>query len=275
MKEILILAINYSNEDEVIGFAKMLSLQTVANKIELIITNNKSTEVKKVYLQEQLKMVDIDVSFYDPKSNLGYLSGCFYGYNRYCESTSYPPQWVFVSNTDIVIEDKTFFEKILNDPYDKDTWCIGPSVYSPNNDSYDNPHYKHRHKLAKINLIIWLYKRPLLAYIHVLLAKIGFKVIRRVEEPSQFVYSVHGCFFGLRNDFMLQISDEPYKGFLYSEEAYIAERLRLENKKTYYDCSLKIVHNENSVTGMLKIKKKANYISSSMSYIKETFYSSK
>ena len=273
MKEILVLAINYSNENEVIAYAKMLSQQTIASKIGLIITNNRCSDDKETYLVEQLQLLDIDVFYYNPHDNLGYLSGCFYGYNKYIESTNETPQWVFISNTDIMIDDEKFFEKMLNNSYDENTWCIAPSVYSPTNNSYDNPHYKQRHKLTKIKLIIWIYQRPLLAFIHVLLAKVGYKVIRRAEEPSQFVYSVHGCFFGLRNIFIHQISESAYQGFLYSEEAYIAELLRLKGKQTYYDSSLKIIHNENSVTGMLNIKKKAQYIASSMIYIKDTFFS--
>ena len=272
MRKILITIINYSNEEEVLKYAKLISQQTTASEICLVIINNKESDFPKVDLESELKKIDLSIELYNPKENLGYLNGVLYGYRQYVNRQIINPEWVIISNTDIEIPDNYFFEEFLNKNYEKDIWCVAPSVYSPNKETYDNPHYVTRCSIRKINRIIWIHEHSILAFIYSNLSKIKAKFLNTKKMDSQYVYSAHGCFFALRNEFIEKIKNNSYEGFLYSEEAYIAENISLHNKKCFYDSTLEIIHHENSVTGLLGIKKKSKYIAESLKYIRKEFY---
>ncbi|MEG6612846.1 hypothetical protein V6C42_08310 [Pseudoclostridium thermosuccinogenes] len=272
MGRILITVINYSNEAEVLRYAQMLSKQTVSSEIDLVIVNNKKSLNSKINLEKEIKEIEMSIEIYDPGENLGYLNGCLYGYREYRKRYKSIPEWVIVSNTDIDIPNRSFFEKFLAKKYDKEVWCIAPSVYSPKNKSYDNPHYVNRCSLRKINRVIWINERPICALFYHKLAKIKAKTKRKSKQPSQYVYSVHGCFFALKYEFVDKIKDIYYEGFLYSEEAYIAEYIRIFGKKSFYDDSLEVTHRENSVTGLLNIERKSRLIANSLKYIRDKFY---
>lgn len=272
MNGITVIIINYKNEEEVLNYVKMLSKQTVSNKINIVIVNNKKSDNCYIDLKSEIKNINISIDLFECKENLGYLNGAIYGYNEFIRNKNIIQNWVIISNTDIENYDKLFFERFLNKNYDDNIWCVAPSVFSPNTRTFQNPQYIKRCSVHKINRLIFIHELPLVAYMYWNLAKIKAKVKKTKKTKSQYVYSAHGCFFALKNEFMEKIKSNKYGGFLYSEEAYIAEKLLIYNKKCFYDASLKVIHNENSVTGLLGIKKKSKYIGNSLKYIRKEFY---
>lgn len=272
MKRLLITVINYSNEEEVLNYAKIIAKQTISSKISLVIINNKESPEPKVDLGSELKKIDLCIELYDPKENLGYLNGSLYGYRKYTDKYEIIPEWLVISNTDIEIDSNSFFEELLSKSYEEDIGCLAPSVYSPSKKSYENPQYIKRCSLSKINRLIWIHERPVIAFIYSELAKIKAKSLKVTKKSSQYVYSAHGCFFALRNDFIEEIKNNNYEGFLYSEEVYISENILLNQKKCFYDARLEVIHHENSVTGLLGIKKRSKFIANSLKYIRNEFY---
>lgn len=272
MNIITVIIINYKNEEEVLNYAKMISKQTVSNKINIIIVINKKSDNCYIDLKIELEKINISIDIFEPNENLGYLNGVIYGYNEFTRTKNIKPDWVIISNTDIEINDKLFFERFMSKNYDANIWCIASSVFSPNTDSFQNPQYLKRCSLHKINSLIFINKIPFIAYTYWLLAKIKAKIKKTKKQKSQYTYSAHGCFFILKFDFIEKIKGMWYKGFLYSEEAYIAENLLINKRKCYYDASLEVIHNENSVTGFIGIKKKSKYFENSLKCIRDEFY---
>lgn len=270
MNKILILIINYSNEDEVLNYVKLISEQDLSDNIEIAIVNNKSINID--YLNEQIKKINIKCELFDPNDNLGYLGGVLYGYEEFIKKSSNLPEWVVISNTDIDINDKQFFNKLVDKTYSEDIVCIAPSVFSPATQSYQNPHYKERISSLKINMLIGINSIYPLAYLYENLAIMKTKLLEKNKPKSCYVYSAHGCFFILKNNFISKISKNGYKGFMYSEESYIAENILKYEKKCFYDSELEVIHNENAVTGLLGIKKRSKYIANSLRFIKNEFY---
>lgn len=270
---ILVIVINYSNEEEVLQYAKSLSRQSISSEIGLIVVNNESSIKPKIDLVAELKEIDLIINLFKPGENLGYLSGSFYGYNQFMKL--YPDvkiEWAIVSNTDIIINDIRFFEKIDTKKYDGDIWCVAPSVYSSNTQSYQNPHYVDRITKFKLNSVIFINSSTPLAYIYSNLSKLKSKCKKTSKYGSMYVYSPHGCFFALRREFIEIVGKYSYGGFLYSEESYIAENLIQNQKRCYYDSDIEVIHTENSVTGYLGTKKRAEYIKNSLIYIRDKFY---
>lgn len=272
MKKILIAIINYKCEQEVLDYAINLSNQFCVGDIVLAIANNLSSTVSSIDLKYELTKIQIDSIIYEPKSNLGYLNGVFFAFDAFKEKQGYLPDWLIVSNTDIIIEDAHFYEKFLSAKYDNDTWCIAPSVLSGDRTTYGNPHYKERIPLKKVNRVIKIFKNNLLASIYMKLAGLKSSTQKSQKQESQFVYSSHGCYFILRKEFYEYLNGEKYGAFLYSEESYIAEQILKAEKKEFYDSNLELIHNENLSTGKMKKKNKYNNIAQSMQYIKDKFY---
>ncbi|NHM30011.1 hypothetical protein [Neobacillus terrae] len=275
MKNGVIIVINYANEEEVINYAEMLGKQNASENLNLVIVNNKSSEKAKVKLKDEIKKIDLPIYYFEPTHNLGYLNGALFGYREFIKTSGKMPDWIVISNTDIMISDARFFEKLLSNEYAEDIWCIAPSVFSPMTNSYQNPQYLSRHSLKKIDRLIFIHRFQISAYIYSLLATIKGKIKAQEKKDSQYVYSAHGCFFALKRSFIEQLKSKDYKGFLYSEEAFIAEHLLIYGKKCFYDNTLELDHKEHSVTAFLGIKNKSKYIRESLKYIRDEFYISK
>lgn len=68
------------------------------------------------------------------------------------------------------------------------------------------------------------------------------------------------------------LKEREFEALMYSEELYVAEILRLYNKKCFYDSSIEILHESETSTGNLNFKNKLNYKLESMKFIREKFY---
>jgi len=272
MKRIVDIVIFYANEEEVFKYAKDVSQQTIANEIVLVIVVNKQGNTKLEEFTRKLIDLPISIVVFNPNENLGYLNGALYGYSQYCQLSQIEPEWVIVSNTDIEFSNNKFFEDFLHTEYGEDIWCVAPSVYSPRKKSYDNPEYVERCEKRKINRLIYIHERPLLAQLYAKATKIKGKFGRNKKQDSQFIYSAKGCFFIIRNEMASLLKDRKYKALMYSEESYIAEIVRRHNKKTYYDSKIEVIHNESAVTGKLATKTRAKYIADSLKVIRDEFY---
>lgn len=264
----------YSNEDEVIEYAKKLSFQSISADLCLCIVVNKNGDMTEDSFNYLLSNLNLRVILYKPGKNLGYLNGLIYGYNQFALIHELP-KWVVMSNTDIDFPNNDFFEKFLNKEYNENIWLIGPSIFSSENKSYDNPQYINRHTLSSLKRRIFIFKRPTLAYFYLKFANVKAKLRKRQKPASQYSYSLHGCFFFVNKKFMDILKDKRYEPLMYSEEAYLAELVVMNNKKCYYDSQIEVIHTGSTVTGKLEINKRSHYIFESLEYIKNEFFTSK
>lgn len=263
----------FCNEIEVLEYAKKLSQQSISAEISLVIVVNKNGDMPEDNFNDNLRKINLKIYLYKPGENLGYLNGLIYGYNQFVMKHE-PPKWIVMSNTDITFSNNEFFKDFYMSKYDENIWLIGPSIYSPENKSYDNPQYKKRHSLKSLEKRIYIFQRPMLAYYYLQIANIKAKYKKRKKEDSQYSYSLHGCFFFINNNFMEILKGKKYGPLMYSEEAYLAELVRLNNKKCYYNSQIELIHMGSTVTGKLEIHKRSQYFKESLEFIKKEFYTS-
>ncbi len=273
-KEIVVSVINYGNEQEVIDFAEHLSKQTVAERILLSITANKWSPNGREFLVQGLQLIDIDTLLLDENNNLGYLNGTILGYKKLRGRFDFSPRWIAVSNTDIQFADDRFMETLLTNQYAEDVGCIAPSVYVPSTGIFENPRYKIRLKRSEIQKIIKRFSSPVFMRFLQRVSAIKGKLLRGKEEPSQYVYLAHGCFFFVSPKVADTLCDRPYSALLYTEESFVAETAITLGKRVFYDSSLKLFHNENAVTGRLNPKKRAQMSIDSLNMLLRRFYCS-
>lgn len=267
MLKVLFVCINYNNEKEVKEFLENISLIDKNDEFKVLIVNN--SETIKGKLKEELQNITLNYEIIIPNKNLGYLNGMFLGVKEYIKKYNLP-EWIVFSNTDIEIKKFDFYNK----DYQEDIWCIAPSIYSTQTNTYQNPHYKKRLTINKIRRIILINSIPYLEYFYSKLAILKSKYKKKKEEDSQEVYAAHGAFFILRKPFFEKI-DLNYGAFLYSEEAFIAENIRLLNKKNFFDKEIKVIHKEHSTTSLIGTKKRGKYIKESLKYVLREFYENK
>jgi hypothetical protein len=271
MSVISILVVNYSNEDEVYQYAKNLSIQSRIKDISLIITLNKFNDESS--LNNLLNTLDINFYIVKPNQNLGYLKGCLYGYQEINKKYHLNSRWLIISNTDIKIHDHNFYEKLLINKYDNDIYCIAPSIYSIKYKYFQNPLYIKRVSLNKLRRVLFIHEFPFIAFIYEKISHFKSRLLNSKERASQFIYSSHGSFFIINQELYNYFSHEPFLPLMYSEESYIAENVRIMNKKAFFDESLKVFHDDNSTTQFLKSKQKSKFIRQSLIFIIKRFYS--
>ena len=261
----------YDNYFEIVKYVdSVMSLPSTEN-LYIAVTVNKCENEDVSKINEHFRMYK-NVFVYFPNCNLGYMNGLIYGYDCFVKETKIEPNYVIMSNTDIVYKDHLFFAKLNEKKYNRDVWLIGPSVYANNRKCYDNPVSYKRYKKRKLKRIIAFTSIPVVRSLYVFLSDYKARLLKRPEEKSSYVYEVHGCYFIVKNDFAKYMVEHKYGMLLYSEESYLAEEVYHNKKRTYYDSDLKIIHDEHTVTGRLKRKRIARYVSSSLKYILKTYY---
>jgi GT2 family glycosyltransferase len=239
-------------------------------KLLLVIVMNKYSQKDREQIETLIKTLSIQVEIYYPDKNLGYLNGLLAGY-RFSNSSSMNESWTVFSNVDIEFGDNQIFQKIAMLETPDDVYCVAPSVYEPRMRRFVNPQYLERYSKKSLEFRIWVFKKNFLANSYIQLGDFISKYLNSKEKQSQYVYSAHGSFFILKKDFLKNLGKD-YMSLLYSEEAFIAEEVRLAAGRVYYDNSIKIIHLANESTGKLSAKRRNTYLAESLEKIIKEYY---
>lgn len=210
------------------------------------------------------------VRVYDFHENVGYLNSLL----KISENDEMDKYGYYIlSNTDISYETPNFYGKLASNKYDSRIGCIAPSIYSNRSCSFSNPHYKNRIIKAKYMFLSTIFTFPTIGRLYLQLAGLKSKSNNGVaEEESGYVYSPHGCFMIFTKNFMKSIKGYLYGVTLYSEEACIGELLIKNNMRCYFDKTIRVHHDESTVTGKINYKKRFEYWKKSIDYILKEFY---
>ena len=260
MKDIAVAVACYNNESEVIEFAKNLSKQNSVDRIQFLVTCNACSDIQS--FERDLKNQIPSVYVYDPGKNLGYLPGCLYGVNA--SNVSY--SWVMICNTDIEFQSPDFFEKAINS-VPENVWCIGPDIVLSQNGTHQNPFLIKKPSKRKVRIWKMVYSNYLLFSLYFKLYDLRPKKQIKNELISEYVYALHGSCFMLSRDCVLKIINHANNIFMYGEELLVAEIVRENKKKCYYNATVYIKHNENQVTGKIGSRKKQKWFKQSIDYL--------
>jgi GT2 family glycosyltransferase len=119
MKKILLIIVNYKNEQEVKDFLFIIKHQTYKKYIDILVVNNQSSS--DVSYMDFIKETNeiIKNKHYNPQKNLGYLSGALYGYRQHrIKNPGNRYEWIVISNTDILMNEDAF-EKLFDYQYEE------------------------------------------------------------------------------------------------------------------------------------------------------------
>ena len=269
MGKILIVCVNYNSYEDLSLYlqsineaAKCLDVHT--NKIDVYIADNSS----------QKKDIDLNFEYLFVKvfslDNLGYLGGAFNVINSTQNIKNY--DYVFITNVDIVFSGN-LLKNLFNNTYAEDIAWIAPSIYSEYEQRDKNPQKLYRYKKRDLSLLLLMYKIPCLMHFYsntLYKRKKYLPPLKKISSCS--IYSGHGSAIILTSVFFNNIKDLHYGSFLFGEEIYLAELIRLAGLRVIYEPNLLFYDKEHTSISKLPSKTIYSYHVESLRYLLKKFY---
>ena len=236
-----------------------------------IIVDNCSPDGSGVYLKELFDL-DNSVTVLLSKDNLGFARGNNIGIT-YVEE-HFKASLVIVSNSDIIIEDENFPQKLWHIYSKNQASVIGPDIFSVNKDIHQSPidqHVYSRHELysfmKKIDLKLLMLRVIRFFHIYDVLSTIK-KITGRTTGKEGIDYTkvqndvvIHGAFFILTKTYLEEFPEGLYsKTFLYMEEYILAYLCTKRKLNILYTPELKVVHLDGYSTLNQKLNRCNKYI---------------
>ena len=256
---IALVILNYKTPNDTIALLKNIQKQIWYKNIKIYIVDNNSEDesikkIKKLNFHTNVELIE-------SKVNLGFANGNNLGIKK---ALSDGFKFIMVSNSDIFIEKQNNFIKTLYKIYEKDNniAVIAPSIKNLDN-IYQNPFRRERfskkeiikfklfylsgfYKLYYFFRIYFFYK--IITYM-AKRKKLQTRVILPIQPPeSGYIYAPHGSFLIFTPTFFKYFDGFDDKTFLFCEEFILAEKLRQNNLKCWYENSLNIIHKESRST---------------------------
>lgn len=217
---------------------------TKVEMVEIVVVDNKSPnhsgdELKKKYATYG----NITVILND--ENLGYAKGNNVGCTYAIEQ--YNPEFLFVINNDIIINDKYILEKIYA-AYNKKAFDIlGPQIWNIKRKYNQNP-FKVSNSIDAINIE---QKRHTIK-MRILQSKVPcfyWLYERFINDAMEKVETIHGAAIIFSKNYYSKFEEIfPEIGFMYGEENHLEYRRCRYNLEVVFDYSISVNHNHSSAT---------------------------
>jgi len=223
----------------------------------LVLSNDPGQETIKELRSFAAEIPNLDVT--QSTSNHGYFGGAKVAIEHYCATRAELPDWVIISNNDIVIQDESFLENLFRrDP--KEVGVIAPRIQVSPGRVDQNPFMRHRPgwvRWAQLRIVsshyplaaiwYWLWRRK--ATLRSWLAARRKISVPNGDAPREPIYAAHGSFFIFSRRYFEAGGFLDNNLFLYGEEISVAEICRSLNLPIIYEPGLCILHNEHQNTG--------------------------
>lgn len=225
------------------------------NEIKIVIVdngsnNNSFTEIKQTFIN------NTDVFVERLPKNVGYAKGNNFGYKKICEKFNQIPDFVIISNSDIVLVDNQLYSWIFKEKEKCDFAILGPDIFSLRDKTHQSPFYVADNTYLleeKIN------SRNRKDY------KYGFEHLISDVRPNHKYLSyskrhiLHGSFL-VFSKLYFDYYNEPFypETFLYYEEAILKLRCNLKSLIMLYSPEYRVNHLQ-SVSALSIFKNKEEY----------------
>ncbi|NHB69850.1 glycosyltransferase family 2 protein [Perlabentimonas gracilis] len=269
-KKVAIICVNYNSYSELNKY--IASIDEAINycvdiDVEVFVGDN-STD--KSYIYRVDNAVQLPVNIFPYHENLGYIGAV----TRVIKDIGYPSvkgyDYVIISNVDLTLT-KSFFKDLSGLNESPDTGWIAPKIFSLSENRDRNPKILIRPSLKRINLLIQMYRFPLLYNLY---NKYIYKHRNKSisNHSSNYIYAGHGSFMIFTKKFMGVNVNFEFPSFLFGEEIFFAEIVRSSNLKVLYAPNIIVNDSDHISTSKLKRKIycKMNY--ESLKKLKNLFF---
>ena len=269
MKRLLFIPVNYNSYDCLQVFlesietsAKALSIDEI--KIDIMVADNST--------KEEVITFPSDGRFGKSKqlmlSNKGYFGGAFFVYNS-LDKKKY--DYVIISNVDLKVRED-FLRVLLGIEYPMQIGWLAPSIFSKQENRDMNPKIANRYSKRAVQILRIMYKYPLLKklYTNTLYKRKRGDCIQTKDKYE--IYAGHGAMFIMTKAFVDKNPTLEYPVFLYGEEIFMGEMVRLSGLKTIYIPTLVVNDDAHVSTSAISGKRNRKYNVEALTYILKTFY---
>lgn len=264
--------LHYLAEDMTKECVKYIQNHLDMNRIRIIIVDNASSNGSGARLKQFYKDNKYcDVILND--ENMGFARGNNVGYTYAKEK--YDPDFMIIMNNDVLIDDKTFLDKIDTVYQENNFYILGPDIISKRNNKHQNPARKENvtkeQVVKEIESLEKALKNPFIYYIinkikstiriRTRLKKVFGKTDNNMYLKKMYNPVLHGaCYIFSRRYLELEKEAFDSRTFLYHEEEILHYNCIKKNYSMIYDPILRVNHLEDvSTDESLKINKKVKF----------------
>lgn len=284
VQSILVLCVNYHNEKDTHDFVRCLLELESSELLHIIVVDNS----ERNYIESCLSsLVELDprVIVLNPKTNLGYFGGAAWGLRQYLGSAPLP-EWIIVSNTDILFPHSDFFSKLFEFYPGGNSTVIAPAIYSTLSETNQNPYMVqrpsksrmifynrlfHNYSIYSAYQLLGLLRKKLRVFTRSSRALSGNKNNDSKNSPVP-IYAPHGSFILFHRNYFESGGSLDHGAFLFGEEIFVAETARRLGISIVYDPRLEVTHYEHATTGLIKNRKMVQFEREASSYCINNFF---
>jgi len=272
---VLLICVKYGSDTETAQYLDSLrGLRGQRNLQVLVVDNTAGTGLPG-------PPTELNLTCLRSQENLGYFGGARSGLSHYLQQHPLP-DWVIVSNVDLLIADSQFLEKLASLARPR-LGVVAPSIRSALTGRDQNPFMRNRPSAARMHLYKWLFRSWFLLNAYELMSAV-FHKLRSASSPRPAapadlhkhrgvtIYAPHGSFLIFSNEYFRAGGDLGFPCFLFGEEVYLAEAVRKLGLDVVYEPSLEVVHQEHKSTRLVKSRNLARVVASSAAYCADTYF---
>jgi len=277
---IVVICINFHNEEQTIAFVRRLVTLHSPSTCQVIVASNNvrgnGNEVLAEALADKLQVTIMHWS-----RNLGYFGAAALALDVY-RSTHELPDWVVVSNTDLLVGTESFTDQLNQYQESKGIGIVAPSITATVTDVDQNPFMERRPTAIRMHIVKWMLKTWLTWTLWSAASRVKLAIRQRrrnrlgtacgngQDSNARSIYAPHGSFIAFSREYFLRGGTLDHVPFLYGEEIMVAETARDLSLTVLYDPKIRLKHMEHSTTG--KSTKIRKYQAASASYCADTYF---
>lgn len=277
---IVILQYNgYTQTIELISTLKKMNWNNIEPKY--IIVDNDSPDKSGAKIVDRYKN-DNSVKIIEANQNLGFARGNNLGIQY--SFRDFGADLTVVSNSDIDIKDRNFFQKLRSTYLNEYFAVCGPDIYSLSKKFHQSPLRKKHYSKNELDNLIQNYKRkirllelikPFKIYDFIWILRRKLKIKSRAIESKNFQTKQHnvvlcGAFFILSRKYFEAYPNGLYdKTFMYLEEDALSIQCERKGLTVLYEPNLSILHYD----GLSTLRANKNRINKYLFELKNTIAS--
>jgi GT2 family glycosyltransferase len=274
---VLVICVKYGSDPETEQYLESLrKLQGQRNLQILVVDNTVGVRWSEPATERNLTVIRLE-------ENLGYFGGARSGLSLYLREHRLP-DWVIVSNVDLLIADSQFLDKLAALRARPRLGIVAPSIRSALTGRNQNPFIRTRPSAARMHAYKWMFRSWLVLNVYEL-ATAAFHKLRSASrkrpgasagsgrhDSGGIIYAPHGSFLIFSSEYFRAGGNLDFPCFLFGEEVYLAETLRKLGLDVVYEPSLEVIHQEHKSTSLVKSHKLARAVASSAAYCADTYF---
>lgn len=252
--KILFTSVNYNSYNELIDFLDSIELavaKLISNNFEIdVIIGDNTTQNIKIIDLERYSLFNVRILNF--KQNLGYMGAISKILNQIGFGDVKKYEYIVFSNVDLII-DENFFFNLFKTKFNSNIGWIAPQIYSYHEKKDRNPKMLNRPSKKRLISLMILFKFSILYnFYNNFIYKYRNKA--STNKNNKVIYAGHGSLMIFTNEFIVNNYPIHYPSFLFGEELFFGELVRMSNLKVYYEPRLIVKDIDHVSTSKLKSK---------------------